>query len=833
MTVSSSIRAVIFDASALAALLESGTAAADLEALHLLLLGGIVVAVVVQAGAAVSAAHLLARLHRAGLPPAVRVHVASLLGMCTVLRAAAESMGVLQQHCMKLAERGLLPLAAADGVSFVRLNLGAPVAAQGPYDAVLLKASDELEPSSCGSEPAFSAWLRALEARMLAQQVCVIDPLPAISQVLDRWALHGALERVQAAAAERGLPLRVPPTARLEALDAGAGARLAEAGVRFPLVLKPAFVAHSGIMHKVYVIGQAVRICEKASLPDPAVQAPASVCVQEQPEPVVFDSQHMGTRAAGSGLAASSSAAGAPRGPVDCALMHRAAALVQQELRLRLFGFDVLVESATGVHYIVDVNHFPSFSEVTDAGWALRGEVLFTGGTDWQSLGRGGGGKKKTDAANAAQDRQSKYPNINVPMRLSGLQDVRVRFIAAGNSSASCIAGAMDGRCFTWGRNERGQLGHGDQTQRNVPTVVEALAGKSIVSGSGGKNHSAVLTDDGHSYTFGSNLHGQCGTGSVKSTTKNEELFLLPVRALVEKCASVACGAEFTMWLTEEGRLLSAGLPQFGQLGHGTDNEYNAKDSSVQLKYAPQPTPTAISKLAHTKIVKFACGANHSLALDDKGAAFTWGNGGYGRLGHSVQQDEFSPRQVETLKGRMPADPSGVVACGAASSFCCIVGSQLMAWGKLKTTDNTMYPKAFQDLSGWNVRTMACGASTYAVAASAGGEESTITWGQAHNGELGYGASGKKSSANPGKCMALEGAHVVQVALGIGHGLFLADPEHKTVKAAEVYTPAVLEEAAPAAPEASAGAAKGRGKGAAAKRKADTEAAKPKRGKKA
>ena len=30
---------------------------------------------------------------------------------------------------------------------------------------------------------------------------------------------------------------------------------------------------------------------------------------------------------------------------------------------------------------------------------------------------------------------------------------------------------------------QRGQLGHGDQTQRNVPTVVEALAGKSIVSG--------------------------------------------------------------------------------------------------------------------------------------------------------------------------------------------------------------------------------------------------------------------------------------------------------------------------------------------------------------
>lgn len=109
------------------------------------------------------------------------------------------------------------------------------------------------------------------------------------------------------------------------------------------------------------------------------------------------------------------------------------------------------------------------------------GEVLFTGGTDWQALGRGGGVKKKTDAAaTAALERQANYPNIITPMRLSGLQvtppavvlvimpliavvaalsavykqDVRVRFVAAGNSSASCIVGAMDGRCFTWGRNE-------------------------------------------------------------------------------------------------------------------------------------------------------------------------------------------------------------------------------------------------------------------------------------------------------------------------------------------------------------------------------------------
>ena len=41
-------------------------------------------------------------------------------------------------------------------------------------------------------------------------------------------------------------------------------------------------------------------------------------------------------------------------------------------------------------------------------------------------------------------------------------------------------------------------------------------------AGAGGKHHSAVVTNNGESYTFGSNLHGQCGTGSIKSKEKAE-----------------------------------------------------------------------------------------------------------------------------------------------------------------------------------------------------------------------------------------------------------------------------------------------------------------------
>ena len=126
---------------------------------------------------------------------------------------------------------------------------------------------------------------------------------------------------------------------------------------------------------------------------------------------------------------------------------------------------------------------------------------------------------------------------------------------------------------------QRGQLGHGDLLQRNIPTIVKGLNGKQVIAGTkashrtnnsfvcllvllnaachamfvhavarmlfqtlrifvmqisssyshvpfttgaGGKHHSAIVTSDGASYTFGSNLHGQCGTGTLKSKDKVE-----------------------------------------------------------------------------------------------------------------------------------------------------------------------------------------------------------------------------------------------------------------------------------------------------------------------
>lgn len=109
-----------------------------------------------------------------------------------------------------------------------------------------------------------------------------------------------------------------------------------------------------------------------------------------------------------------------------------------------------------------------------------------------------------------------------------------------------------------------------------------------------------------------------------------------PTLALVSGATKVACGAEFTMWLCA-GTLYAAGNPQHGQLGDGDDHGVNVKDSSIKIMHTPEGIPQAVERIGGT-VSNVACGPNHTVCTTKEGAAYTWGNGGYGRLGHKVQQ---------------------------------------------------------------------------------------------------------------------------------------------------------------------------------------------------
>ncbi|RZC88728.1 hypothetical protein C5167_031104 [Papaver somniferum] len=350
--------------------------------------------------------------------------------------------------------------------------------------------------------------------------------------------------------------------------------------------------------------------------------------------------------------------------------------------------------------------------------------------------------------------------NLTSPTRLRPLIGVNIRYVAAGCVSGHCVALDVEGRVYTLGKNKRGQLGHGDMIQRDNPTIVSGLSEHKIIKAGAGRAHTVVVTDDGKSFAFGWNKHGQCGTGSTRTEFQRS-----PVSSQVSEVTNVVCGGDFTVWLSsvEGSSILTAGLPQYGQLGHGADNEYNTKSSSVKLAYEAQPRPKAIAAFAGKSVVKVACGINHTVAVDSRGFVYTWGYGGYGRLGHREQKDEWTPRVVAVFQRKNVLPPNTIVAAGAHNCAVTAGGGQLYMWGKVKVNS--------EDWIGWNIRCMDSGTSHNFV----GAEQSCISWGHATNGELGYGPEGPLCAANPKKVDVLEGMHVMSVACGSCYSMVVVD----------------------------------------------------------
>jgi alpha-tubulin suppressor-like RCC1 family protein len=166
------------------------------------------------------------------------------------------------------------------------------------------------------------------------------------------------------------------------------------------------------------------------------------------------------------------------------------------------------------------------------------------------------------------------------------------------------------------------------------------------------------------------------------------------------------------------------------------------------------------------KITSIACGANHSIALDEEGYVYSWGFGGLGRLGHSEQKDLYRPKVISNLAGTHRASRATKIACGASCSVALDGNQQMLLWGKWKTTgvgstgQPWMSPRYLYDLNGWNLRQVAAGGSS--LFALAEEEKTTIAWGQVLNGELGFGEDASKTATKPQKVEPLEGIRSIQ-----------------------------------------------------------------------
>ena len=189
-----------------------------------------------------------------------------------------------------------------------------------------------------------------------------------------------------------------------------------------------------------------------------------------------------------------------------------------------------------------------------------------------------------------------------------------------------------DGTLWACGRNDYGQLGLGDTTNRTTFTQVEIDNVKYI---SCGGFHTFIIKNDGSVWSCGLNDTGQLGLGD----TTNRNTFTQVTTNINNDVKQIACGYEigsggFTIIIKNDGSLWSCGRNNEGQLGLGN----NTNKSSF----------TQVTSNINNDVKQIACGSLHTVILKNDGSVWSCGYNGKGQLGLSSYTAQNTFTQVTT-----------------------------------------------------------------------------------------------------------------------------------------------------------------------------------------
>jgi len=288
--------------------------------------------------------------------------------------------------------------------------------------------------------------------------------------------------------------------------------------------------------------------------------------------------------------------------------------------------------------------------------------------------------------------------------------DVKFKEIASGGSHTLGVG--MDGLLYAWGSNDSGQLGNGTTTAANTPQHI--IVGTNVAKIACGAAHSVAMSPNGKLCAWGDNDYGQLGNGTTDDSDRAK-----PVTVANVVFADIACGDNFTVALTNDGKIYAWGDNTFGQLGNGT----NTASSTPQLIDVPGVTFT-----------KIACGSGHVMALSSDGQLYAWGLNDYGQLGNGTTENAKTPQPI-TVSGVAFAD----ISCGEKHSMALASDGELYTFGRNNLgqlglagiTDDKLVPTklngiAFTRISAGNGYSLALGTDGH-----------LYVWGDNSYGQLG------------------------------------------------------------------------------------------------
>lgn len=211
---------------------------------------------------------------------------------------------------------------------------------------------------------------------------------------------------------------------------------------------------------------------------------------------------------------------------------------------------------------------------------------------------------------------------VSAPRQLQSLS--LIKSISCGRGHSVCIDDS--GTVWSFGVNNRGQLGTGSKTAEHSPRKI-ALVNLQFKSVFCGASHTLLITTDFELYSCGSNEYGELCLGNIGFDVK------VPKKSPYQEISYMAAGCGFTLFQNiVQHNIFACGRNDKYQLGLG-------KEKYIAI---PRPIPNLPENIQY-----FTCGMYHSLILTDDGTVYSLGENN--NLGNTSVRKSDSPVKITNI----------------------------------------------------------------------------------------------------------------------------------------------------------------------------------------